>query len=288
MERKKSPPFDRHYKKPKIKLPPGACDTHFHFIGPQSQFPLVPNHVFSHLDFDDATIEDWLQMQEALGLTRGLLVQSMMYGHNYEIALHGLSRFPERLRAVVAPWPGTTDRELEILTKAGVIGARFAWRFGPTLDERMVRRVHEHGWSAHYLVHGDAWRQQILDSPGRFVIEHVGGVPTAQGIDSAEFKFVLKCLDTGRCWVKLNPRFSAQEDFPFSDTFPIVRKLVDYAPNRMLWCTDWPHPQYFKPMPNDGDLVDIMLDWVPDEATRNKIFVDNPAELCGFPPYGKN
>lgn len=287
MDRKKSPPFDRNYKKPKIKLPPGACDTHFHFIGPQSQFPLVPNHVFSHLDFEDATIEDWLQMQEALGLTRGLLVQSMMYGRNYELALHGLSRFPERLRAVVAPWSQITDRELEILTKAGVIGARFAWRVSRELDERTVQRVHEHGWAAHYLVHGDAWNKQILDSPGRFVIEHVGGAPTAQGINSPEFKFVLQCLDTGRCWVKLNPRFSSQDDFPFSDTFPIIHKLVAHAPNRLVWCTDWPHPQYFKPMPNDGDLVDIMLDWVPDETTRNKIFVDNAAELCGFPPYGK-
>jgi len=287
MDRKKSPPFDRNYKKPKIKLPPGACDTHFHFIGPQAQFPLVPGHVFSHLDFEDATIEDWLQMQEALGLTRGLLVQSMMYGHNYELALHGLSRFPERLRAVVAPWSQITDRELEILTKAGVIGARFAWRVSHTLDDRMVQRVHEHGWAAHYLVHGDAWNKQILDSPGRFVIEHVGGAPTAQGINSPEFKFVLQCLDTGRCWVKLNPRFSSQDDFPFSDTFPLIHKLVEHAPNRLVWCTDWPHPQYFKPMPNDGDLVDIMLDWVPDETTRNKIFVDNAAELCGFPPYGK-
>jgi 2-pyrone-4,6-dicarboxylate lactonase len=284
VERKKSPPFDRNYKKPKIALPPGACDTHFHFIGPQSQFPLAPGHVFSHLDFDDATIEDWLAMQEALGLSRGLLVQSMMYKNNYEIALHGLSRFPDRLRAVIAPWTETTDREFEILTKAGVIGARFAWRFGPVLDERMVHRVHEYGWSAHYLVHDDSWNKQILASPGRFVLEHVGYVKTEKGTESPEFKFLLQCLDTGRCWIKINPRFSSAERYPFADTNPIIHKLVAHAPNRLLWCTDWPHPQYFKPMPNDGDLVDIMLNWVPDEAMRNRIFVDNPAELCGFPP----
>ena len=284
MDRKKSPPFDRNYKTPKLKLPPGACDTHFHFIGPQARFPLAPGHVFGHLDFDDATIEDWLAMQKAMGLSRGLLVQSMMYKNSYEIALHGLSRFPDRLRAVIAPWSETTDREFEILTKAGVIGARFAWRFGPVLDERLVHRVHEYGWSAHYLIHDDTWNKQILSSPGRFVLEHVGYVKTEKGTDSAEFKFLLQCLDTGRCWIKINPRFSSDERFPFADTVPIVRKLAAHAPNRLLWCTDWPHPQYFKPMPNDGDLVDIMLDWVPDEATRNRIFVDNPAELCGFPP----
>jgi predicted TIM-barrel fold metal-dependent hydrolase len=284
MQRPKSPPIDRNYRKPKTRLPPGACDTHFHFIGPQSQFPLLPDHVFSHLDFEDTTIDDWLHMQEALGLSRGVLVQSMMYGHNYELALHGLSRLPDRLRAVIVPWSAITDRELEILTKAGVVGARFATRLDPVLDERMIRRVHEFGWSANYLGIAENRRSTILASPGRFVIEHAGHAPTAKGIDSPEVKFLLQCLDTGRCWIKINPRFSAQEDFPFSDTTPIIRKLVEHAPNRLVWCTDWPHPQYFKPMPNDADLVDIMLDWVPDEATRNRIFADNPAECYGFPP----
>ncbi|HXQ53983.1 MAG TPA: amidohydrolase family protein [Stellaceae bacterium] len=284
MDRPLSPPIDRKYRKPKINLPPGACDTHFHFIGPQEQFPLKPKHVFSHLEFEDTTADDWLVMQGAMGLSRGVLVNSMMYGHNYEIVLHGLSRFPDRLRAVISPWTNVTDRELEILTKAGVVGARFAHRLDPVLDERLVRRVHEHGWSANYLGIMPERRAAILASPGRFVIEHVGHVPTDKGIDSPEFKFVLQCLDTGRCWVKLNPRFSAQETFPFSDTTPLVRKLVEHAPERMVWCSDWPHPQYFKPMPNDGDLVDIMLDWVPDERTRNRIFADNAAECYGFPP----
>lgn len=283
MRRPLSPPIGRDYRKPKLALPPGACDTHFHFIGPQSQFPLVPDHVFSHLEFEDTTIDDWLTMQAALGLTRGVLVQSMMYGHNYELALHGLARLGDRLRAVIVPWSGITDLELEILTKAGVVGARFATRLDPVLDERMVHRVHEFGWSANYLGIGENRRRAILASPGRFVIEHVGHVPTAKGIDSPEFAFLLRCLDTGRCWIKINPRFSSQETFPFADTTPIIRKLVAYAPDRLLWCTDWPHPQYFRPMPNDADLVDIMLEWVPDEAVRNRIFVDNPAAAYNFP-----
>jgi len=286
MPRPKSPPIDRNYRTPKIKLPPGACDTHFHFIGPQSQFPLNPNHVFSHLEFEDTTIEDWLAMQEAMGLSRGVLVQSMMYGHNYELALHGLARFPDRLRAVIAPWTDITDRELEILTKAGIVGARFAQRMDPVLDERMIHQVHEFGWSANYLGIPENRRKTILNSPGRFVIEHAGHPPTHEGINSAEVKFVLQCLDTGRCWVKINPRFSHEEDFPFADTTPIIRKYVEHAPNRLMWCSDWPHPQYFRPMPNDADLVDIMLDWVPDETTRNRIFVDNPAECYNFPPVG--
>jgi len=285
-ERPFSPPIDRHYPQPKLKLPPGACDTHFHFIGPQQQFPLKPNHVFSHLEFEDTTIEDWLTMQQALGLHRGLHVQSMMYENNYELALHGQCRFPDRLRAVVVPWSGITDGELAILTKAGVVGYRVAWRLTKTIDQRLVARVHEHGWGIHYLVKSEEqedWKPQILNSPGKFVLEHMGGVDPSKGIDGAGFKFALACLDTGRCWVKLSPRISKQENFPFSDTEPLVKRLVEHAPTRLLWGSDWPHPQYFKPMPNDVALLDMMLDWVPDEQTRNLIFVDNPAEAFGFP-----
>jgi predicted TIM-barrel fold metal-dependent hydrolase len=281
-----SPKIDRNYPKPKLKLPPGACDTHFHFIGPQKQFPLRPNHVFSHLEFEDTPIEDWLTMQAALGLSRGLHVQSMMYESNYEIALHAQCRLPDRIRSVIVPWSGITDRELEILTKAGVVGYRVAWRLEKSIDQKMIARVREHGWGIHYLVKSEEqedWKSEILKSSGKFVLEHMGGVDPSKGIDGAGFKFVLACLDTGRCWVKLSPRVSKQDDFPFSDTDPLVKKLVAHAPTRLLWGSDWPHPQYFKPMPNDVKLLDMMLDWVPDEATRKLIFVDNPAEAFGFP-----
>ena len=99
-----SPKIDRNYPKPKLTLPPGACDCHFHFIGPQKQFTLKPGHVFSHLQFEDTTIDDWLKMQEALGLSRGLHVLSMMYEHNYEIALHAQNRLGDRIKSVIVPW----------------------------------------------------------------------------------------------------------------------------------------------------------------------------------------
>jgi predicted TIM-barrel fold metal-dependent hydrolase len=282
-----SPRIDRTYPKPKLKLPPGACDCHFHFIGPQERFPLRPNHVFSHLQFEDTSFDDWLKLQEALGLSRGLHVQSMMYGRNYEIALHAQARFPDRLRSIVnVPGPDITDRELTILTDSGVVGARLSWRTEKSLDRKQIDRLNGFGWSMHYLVRtGDldpAWAETILASPGNFVIEHTGYPPAGKGPDSEEFGFVMKCLDTGRCWVKLSPRFSDEETFPFADTNPFIEKLVAAAPDRLLWGSDWPHPQYFKPMPNDVALLDMMLDWVPDEAVRKKIFVDNPAELFGF------
>ena len=224
-------------------------------------------------------------MQAALGLSRGLHVQSMMYENNYEIVLHTQSLFPGRLRAVAIPWPGITDNELSILTECGVVGYRVTHRLEKEVDQRMVARVHEHGWAIHYLVKpGPEWRRRILASPGRFVLEHMGGIDPSEGLESASFKFVQQCLDTGRCWVKLSPRPSKQESFPFDDMLPFVHTLVERHPNRLLWGSDWPHPQYFKPMPKDVDLLDQMLDWVPEESTRKRIFVDNPAECLGFPP----
>jgi 2-pyrone-4,6-dicarboxylate lactonase len=250
--RRKAPPPVRDLRAPKLKLPPGACDTHFHFLGPQAAYPFNPSRTFvPDVDHEDSTIAQWQAMQKALGLSRGLLVW---------------------LRCVVCPTSSLTDREFAILTRAGVVGARFTTPTGPEIDDRLVRRTHEFGWSMHYLLHGEehvaAWRKQILASPGKFVIEHCGNPPTERGIDGPAFKFVLECLDTGRCWVKLGPRFSKEETLPFADVVPFVKKLVAYAPSRCLWSSDWPHPQYWKPMPSDSDLLDLMLDWVPDEATR--------------------
>jgi 2-pyrone-4,6-dicarboxylate lactonase len=176
-KRRHAPPPVRNLRPPKLKLPPGACDTHFHFLGPQREFPFNPNRKFvPDVDHDDSTIADWQQMQSALGLARGLLVQSMMYHPSYELALHALCLMPERLRAVVSPRPEITDRELEILTKAGVVGVRFTRATSPTIDDRLVHRTNELGWGMHYLFHDEqqmkGWRSQIIKSPGKFVIEH--------------------------------------------------------------------------------------------------------------------
>ena len=284
-----SPRIDRTYPKPKLILPPGSCDCHFHFIGPQMQFPLLENHVFSHLQFEDTTFSDWETMQGRLGLSRGLHVQSMMYGRNYEIALHAQCRYPDRLRTVVnLPWNEITDNELTILTESGVVGARVSWRIEKNLNSRMIDRLTDFGWSIHYLVRteelDEEWAKIILATSGNFVIEHTGYPPADKGADSKEFSFVMECLETGRGWIKLSPRFSNQDNFPFDDTNEFIFKLTAAAPDKLLWGSDWPHPQYFKPMPNDVHLLDMLLDWIPDEKTRHLIMVENPSKLFGFPP----
>jgi 2-pyrone-4,6-dicarboxylate lactonase len=282
MERKTSPGPDRRLRQPKLRLPDGAWDTHLHIFGPQVRFPLAGGR---KLDVEDCTLDDLLSLHQVLGFSHGLLVQSFQHGHSYEYMVHALAREPRRLRGVTALAPDVTDIEIDMLKRAGVIGTRFVYRMAPQFDRRMVARAHEAALQAHFMVHGEdeaaAWADDILRTPGHFVIEHMGWPPVDKGLDSKSMRFVRKALDTGRCWVKLSPRFSKEPVLPFSDVTPFVHALVEHYPDRLLWGSDWPHPNYFEPMPNDADLLDLMLDWVPDESVRAKIFVDNPAALFG-------
>lgn len=286
-DRKKSPPPDRNPKTPKLKTPPGATDTHFHLYGPQLRFPPKPD---SPLVVEDSTLDDMLHLHNTLGIERGVIVQSMVQGHSYEYMLHALSREPDRLRGIAMPAPDITDKELEILTAAGVVGARFAYRADPQIDTTIIARTREFGWHPQFWFRGPEeaadWRDIMLATPGNFVIDHMGWQPAGLGIDAPGFRIVLECLDTGRCWVKLSGpnRFTAEAGPPYSDTLPFAQALIERNPDRLLWGSDWPHPDHFEAMPNDGDLLDLLLDWAPDEALRKKILTDNPAELFGFPP----
>lgn len=279
----KSPPPDRNTREPKLRLPAGACDTHFHLFGPQARFPLDPAR---RLEVEDCTLEDLIKTHNRMGITRGLIVQSFQHGFAYEYMLHALSLHPERFRGCIIPAPDITDAELALLAKAGVVATRFGFKSSPKIDENMRARCLQHGIEPHYLLHGEkeieAWRAQILATKGRFVIEHMGYPHVENGLNDTCFKFLLECIDTGRCWVKLSPRCSKQTELPFSDTLPFIHELVRRAPTRLMWGSDWPHPNYFNPMPNDADLLDLMLEWAPDESIRNDIMINNPAELLRF------
>ena len=279
-----SPPWKREVTPPRLALPPGACDAHFHLIGPQRVFPLMAGHPFDHLAIGDATLEERLQVMDVLGFDRGIHVQSMTYGYNCLPLLSSLLRAPERLRGVVAVWPGISDAELDMLERCGVVGAR-VYRGRESLDDGMIRRLCERGWSVHYSLGGadDAWRQAILGTPGRYVLEHLGMAPAKHGTGGPEFRFVLDCLASGRCWVKLSTRTSAHDQAPFADLLPLTRALIERSPERLLWWSDWPHVPYFRPMVDDTRLVDLVADWTSDPAVQRRIFVDNPAEAFNWP-----
>lgn len=280
-----SPPPVRDTKTPKFRAPPGACDTHFHIYGPQARFPLNP---MSPYRFEDAGFEDLIGLHDTLGIARGIVVQSMAHGHSYEYLIDALCRAPDRLRGCAMPAPTITDRELEILDSVGVVAARFAYRWSPEIDARTLARIQEIGWHPQFWFRGEAealaWRDAMLAVQGDFVIDHMGWQPADKGIDAPGFRVVLDCLDTGRCWIKLSGpnRFTAGQPYPYADTLPFAHELVRRAPERLLWGSDWPHPDHWEAMPNDGDLMDLFPQWVPDPTLQKMILSDNPAKLFGF------
>ena len=219
-EKKKSPPPQRDTKTPKLKAPPGATDTHFHLYGPAKRFPFHPD---SPLLVEDSTLDDMIRMHDALGIERGVIVQSIVQGRSYEYMLHALAREPGRLKGIAMVDKAITDKELEILTDVGVVGMRFAYRYSPEIDMDLIHRLHEFGWHPQFWFRGPDealdWHQKMLTVPGNFVIDHMGWQPAELGIDSPGFRVVLDCLETGRCWVKLSgPMRFSQEPPLFGET----------------------------------------------------------------------
>lgn len=288
--RKTTPPPERTPKKPKLVAPKGATDSHFHIFGPQSRFPFQQTRP---LDAHDCPLEELLSLQRRLGLERGVVVQTALYGSDNACLLDALRREPARLRGVAAVSADIGEAEILKLTELGVVGNRFSYMRSPVIDPELIRRLHDHGWHPQFWFEGQAqalaWRDTMLATPGNFVIDHMGWQPCAAGIDADGFRTILDCLDTGRCWVKLSGpnRFSSEDTLPYGDVTAFARTLIEQAPDRVLWGSDWPHPNWWKAMPNDAGLLDLLLDWAPDEAVRRRILVTNPATLFGFEEQAK-
>lgn len=284
-----SPPPIREYPaRPSFEVPRGACDTHVHVFGPQKRFRLDASGItgpFSDVIYEDSTVEDLDALLAAMHVDRAIFVGSMLYGVRYDSMLHVLTQRPDTMRGVMLIDDAMTDKELELLKAGGVAGIRIPHQFTKEISHRTVARAADLGWCVNYITQDWApWRDAVLRTPGRFVIEHMGQLDPSDDLDQPTMRFLLECLDTGRGWVKLSARMSHQLDFPFDDLLPFVRKLVDYAPERILWGSDWPHPVYFgRPMVDDVRLLNMLTEWAPDEAVRKRILVDNPAEAYDWP-----
>ena len=282
------PPLRAYPTQPSFALPKGACDTHVHVFGPQKRFKLDASGItgpFSDVIYEDSTVEDLDALLTAMRVDRAIFVGSMLYGVRYDSMLHVLTQRPDTMRGVMLIDEAMTDKELELLKVGGVAGIRIPHQFTKKISARTVARATQLGWCVNYITQDwTPWRDAVLATPGRFVIEHMGQIDPSGDIDQPTMRFLFECLDTGRGWVKLSARMSHQEDFPFDDLLPFVRKLVEHAPERILWGSDWPHPVYFgRPMVDDVKLLNMLEQWAPDEAVRNRILVDNPAEAYDWP-----
>ena len=277
---------DPHPRAPEFRPPALACDTHFHLFGPAGRYPFHPE---SRYVSADALPETYFELQEILGLSRGVLVSGGGYGTDYTHLEHTLERFPGRLRGILLAPQDLTAQEIRRLHDLGVRGMRFISprRFSklPALDERLAQRAFEAaGWQVHFYAGGDleAHLTRLRALPNTVVLDHFGGLDADR--PQGEIDALLELLDSAKVWIKLSgPMRCTRADYPYPAVTPIARRLLQHAPGRLVWGSDWPHVNMNdRAMPNDGDLLGLLAEWAPDAAVRDRILADNPAALFGF------
>jgi len=270
----------------RLEVPAGATDTHMHFYdGASSAAPGAPNP-------GTFTVPMYRELQRRLGLERVVVVQPNAYRDDNRVTLESIKAIGKNAKGVAVVKPDVADAELERLTKGGICALRIMTLHGGMLGfdvmDALMTRVHRFGWHANIQLDGRELPKveaQIKRLPGKFVIDHTGKFLEPVAPEHEAFKSLLRLVDTGRCWVKLSaPYETSKTGGPkYEDVGRLAKALVKKAPERMLWASNWPHPSVPKEKrPSDEDLIDLLLDWAPDEATRRKILVDNPAELYQF------
>ena len=272
---------------PGWRPPAGATDCHFHIFGPQARYLLSPGRAYTPLE---ATMADYGRVAATLGLARFVVVQPSIYGTDNACTLDAVAEFGlARARAVAVIDDNFDAAALRRLHAAGVRGVRFnaVSGNGVPLDQlaTLARRVAPLGWHIQVYLHGDALADlapRLAALPVPVVIDHMGHVAATDGTSHPGFQALLRLLGSGRAWVKLCGYRSSSTGHPFHDVARQARALIAAAPERCVWGTDWPHPNFFGVMPDDGELLDLLGTWAPDNAARSRILVENPASLYGF------
>lgn len=285
------PETRRRRAAPRLRLPPGATDTHMHiyddrFPGREGGPPKPPLA---------ATLDDYRQLQAWLGLQRTVFVQGAAYQFDNACLLDALERVNGaggEARAIAVVRPDVDEATLEDLTRHGVRGARHmhlpggAIGFGDLLA--IDARVRPFGWHVIVQFNGRdmAERAPLLESlQGDYIIDHAGKFTPPVSTDDPAFKALLKLIDRGNCYVKISACYETSQVGPpsYADVGELSRALIAHAPERMLYASNWPHVSMpIDRQPDDGLLLDLVADWAPDEQVRQMIFVDNPARLYDF------
>lgn len=282
-------------------LPRGACDSHAHVFGPYARFALADDRSYTP---DEAPAEAFLAHLDRLGLARGVLVTASASGTDNAVVLDALRRHPDRLRGVAVPSPATTDDDLDRWHDAGVRGVRVnlfqreghaVYRNGVGLDvlEALAPRLARRGWHAQVWIHAPdlpALGDRLLRLGLPLVIDHMGRMATARGVDDPGFRHLCRMLERGEAWAKMSGADRNTEGGQdHADVDPFARALLQANLQRVVWGSDWPHINYYDPaqVPDDGALLNLLARWLPDAADRQRVLVDNPAALYGFvPPPG--
>ncbi|MBY3307604.1 amidohydrolase family protein [Rhizobium laguerreae] len=279
-------------RRPLRRLPAGAVDCHFHVFGPESRFPFAPGRSYTP---PDASIADYETLAGTLGFSRAVIVQPSVYGLDNRRTLSFLRESSIPARAVLVLDPDISDRELEALHESGVRGVRvnlvFAAGLALEAASTLADKIRGLGWHLQFLA--DVSRIEnlkeivaSLDIP--VVFDHLGHVPAGKGVGDEGFQTLLSFVRDARAWVKLTGayRVTGMQTPPYGDVAPFVEALVEAGPSQLVSGTDWPHPSIPVSMPDDTDLIDMFANWVSDESLRQRIFVENPERLYGFPAWG--
>jgi predicted TIM-barrel fold metal-dependent hydrolase len=280
-------PWSSGTESPKLKAPLNACDCHMHIY--DSRFPVAPN---AKMRPPDATVADYRRLQKRIGTTRTIVVTPSTYGTDNSCTLDAIAELGAAAHGVAVVDSSVTDAELTRLDGRGIRGIRFNLVIagGPTIDmlEPLSKRVNDLGWHVQIQLLGD----QIVEAadllqrlPSPIVFDHMGRISEPAGIDHPAFAFMLKLVDRGRTWVKLSSAYQVSKSGPpaYDDASKVAAAYVRAAPERMVWGSDWPHPtEKADAKPDDAVLFDLLTEWAPQEAVRNRILVDNPAALYRF------
>jgi len=281
------PPPDADPQPPGFAMPAGAWDCHAHVFGPFDRFSYIADRSFTP---PAAPVDAYIRMLARLGFARGVLVQPSVYGTDNRAQLAALAAGGGFWRGVAVVDDNVSAAALAALHAAGFRGARFnlVYRGGVARAalEAVARRIAPLGW--HIQLFADVSRFDDLaglltDLPVPAVIDHMGFVPAARGIDDAGFRALLRALGAGRAWVKLSGanRLTARRLPPYDDVVPFARALIAANSDCLVFGTDWPHVLLPVPMANTGALLDELATWAPDLYVREKILVHNPARLYG-------
>ena len=277
-------------EQPKLKAPANAADCHMHTYDP-ARFAMPPNPRAAP---SNATAEDYRLFQKRIGTTRVVIVQPRNYATDNKVTLYAVAQLGPNARGVAVVTPAITDAELKAFHDGGIRGIRFSLgdpssrAVTPEMVEPLSKRVADLGWHVQFNVDGemiDEMASVLRRLPSAMVFDHLAHPPLPAGVEHSSHKVVRELIDKGKTWVKLSGAYSNSKVGPpvYPEATKIAQALVKAAPERLVWGSDWPHPGLpNNNKPDDALLFDLMSEWAPDEATRNRILVQNPEALYGF------
>ena len=280
-------PFHPNPSKPKYRPPAGAVDAHCHVFGPENKFPYAPERKYTPCD---APKEKLFALRDFLGFDKNVIVQASCHSKDNRAMVEALESADGKARGVAFVGEEVTDDELKWMDSAGVRGVRFNFvkrlvDFTPRdVLERIAARVAPLGW--HIVVYFEMADLPELESffmalPTIVVVDHMGVPNVSKGVEDPANQRFLQLLETRKnFWSKVScPERLTIAGSPYDDVVPFARTLVERFPDRVLWGTDWPHPNMKKEAPDDGVLVDVIPKIAPSPALQKALLVDNPMRL---------